>query len=87
MQIANIMEEQNRLNEAFHYVQVASETYTQIYGISSENTIIANWLKLQIMYAQNNKNSGESVVDLAEGLYNSLVLRKKNQREKFYNQN
>lgn len=39
------------------------------------------------MYAQNNKNNGDSVVDLAEALYNSLVLRKKNQREKFYNQN
>ena len=46
MQIVNIMEEQNRLNEAYNYVCIASETYSQVYGDSSDNTIIAQWLKL-----------------------------------------
>lgn len=46
MQVANIMEEQNRLNDAKKYVDVAVETYSNVYGINSDNTIIATWLKL-----------------------------------------
>jgi len=46
MQVANIMEEQNRLNDAYTYIQVACETYREVYGDSADNTIIASWLKL-----------------------------------------
>lgn len=46
MQVANIMEEQNRLNDAFHYVNVAVDTYREVYSESSDNTILATWLKL-----------------------------------------
>lgn len=41
IQIANILEEQNRLKEAFFYSQVAYEKYKNVYGENSENTIIA----------------------------------------------
>ena len=50
MQVANILEEQNRLVEAYDYVQIAYEKYEKVYGDSSDNTIIALWLKLQIAY-------------------------------------
>jgi|TARA_B110000285_G_scaffold201057_1_gene235393 hypothetical protein len=46
MQIANILEEQNRLNEAYKYVEISSETYHEVYGAASDNTIIAQWIKL-----------------------------------------
>lgn len=46
IQIANILEEQNRLKEAFFYSKVAYEKYKYVYGENSENTIIALWLML-----------------------------------------
>ena len=52
MQVANIMEEQNRLNDAKHYVQIACETYKEQYGSGSDISIIASWLNLQIHYTQ-----------------------------------
>ena len=52
MQVANIMEEQNRLNDAKHYVQIACETYKEQYGAGSDISIIASWLNLQIHYTQ-----------------------------------
>ena len=73
MQVVNIMEEQNRLNEAYKYVSIASETYSVVYGNSSDNTIIALWLKLQIAYSQSKPKS--QVVDMADQLFNSLVQR------------
>jgi hypothetical protein len=36
----------NRLNEAMKYINVACETYREVYGDSADNTIIAQWLKL-----------------------------------------
>ena len=41
MQIATILEEQGKLNDAYKYVQIASETYRQIHGDESEHTIFA----------------------------------------------
>ena len=67
------MEEQNRLNEAYKYVSIASETYSVVYGDASDNTIIAQWLKLQIAYSQSKPKS--QVVDMADQLFNSLVQR------------
>ena len=52
MQVENIMEEQNRLNDAKAYVEIAYKKYREVYGDSSDNTIIAQWLKLQIAYSQ-----------------------------------
>lgn len=51
MQVANIMEEQNRLNDAKYYVEIAYNKYKQVYKESSDNTIIAQWLMLQIVYS------------------------------------
>jgi len=61
MQVANIMEEQNRLNDARHYVEIAYAKYKEVYGPSSDNTIIAQWLMLQIDYSQS-KQEDDSVV-------------------------
>lgn len=41
LQIANILEEQNRINEASSYVQEALEIYRAVYGEASDNAIIA----------------------------------------------
>lgn len=38
------------MNEAYKYVKIASETYNREYGQASDNTIIADWLMLQIAY-------------------------------------
>ena len=80
MQIANILEEQNRLNEAYKYVEISSETYTEVYGAASDNTIIAQWIKLQIAYSQ-----GDHTVDvasMADNLYQALVQRERNNMAK-----
>ena len=61
MQVANIMEEQNRLNDARHYVEIAYAKYKEVYSDSSDNTIIAQWLMLQIDYSQS-KQEDDSVV-------------------------
>jgi len=74
MQVANIMEEQNRLNEAYTYIQVACDTYRDVYGDSSDNTIIASWIKLQIAYTQSTQKNS-SVVDMADNLFKALVKR------------
>lgn len=83
MQVANIMEEQNRLNDAYQYVNFAVEAYTEQYGESSDNTIIASWLKLQIAYTQSNQKDN-IVVELANQLQTALMLRDQNFREKYY---
>lgn len=44
MQIATILEEQGKLNDAFGYAHTASETYRQIHGDESEQTIFAQFL-------------------------------------------
>jgi Zn-dependent metalloprotease len=72
MQVANIMEEQNRLNDAYTYVQVACDTYREVYGDSSDNSIIALWLRLQIAYTQSTQKNA-SVVDMADNLFKALV--------------
>jgi hypothetical protein len=54
MQVANIMEEQNRMQEAYDFVSIARDKYKDIYGDASDNTIIAQWLKLQIAYTNSN---------------------------------
>ena len=41
MQIANIMEENGHLREAYKYVKIACKTYMTIYGDQRDNTIIA----------------------------------------------
>jgi len=46
MQVANIMEEQNRLNDAKKYIEIACKTYLEVYGNGCDNTIIASWLNL-----------------------------------------
>eukprot|EP00349_Pseudokeronopsis_sp_Brazil_P010696 CAMPEP_0202979610 /NCGR_PEP_ID=MMETSP1396-20130829/85709_1 /ASSEMBLY_ACC=CAM_ASM_000872 /TAXON_ID= /ORGANISM="Pseudokeronopsis sp., Strain Brazil" /LENGTH=54 /DNA_ID=CAMNT_0049719103 /DNA_START=272 /DNA_END=436 /DNA_ORIENTATION=- len=51
MQIATIMEEQGRLNEAYKYVHIAAESYEQFYGEEAEITIIALWLQISVAYA------------------------------------
>ena len=50
MQIAGIMEETGRQREAYKYVKIACKTYQAVYGNHRDNTIIAQWLKLQIEY-------------------------------------
>lgn len=74
MQVANILEDQNRLNEAYSYIQVACDTYREVYGDSSDNTIIAQWLKLQIAYTQSNQKNS-NVEEMADNLFKSLVQR------------
>lgn len=94
MQVANIMEEQNRLNEAYGYIQIACQTYSEVYGDSCDNTIIAQWLKLQIAYTQSNgKNSASfppalsnPVIDSADNLFKSLKQREDDFIEKYYKQ-
>ena len=46
MQVANILETQNRLPEAYEYIQIAVQTYSEHYGDSNDTTIISKWLKL-----------------------------------------
>ena len=50
LNIAEIMEEQGRMKEAFHYVTIAYDKYRKIYGSSSDSTILAHWLLLQLDY-------------------------------------
>lgn len=83
MQVANIMEEQNRLNDAYMYVQVANDTYREVYGAQSDNTIIALWLKLQIAYTQSTQKNN-TVVDMADSLFAALVQRDTDFIEKYY---
>lgn len=52
MQVANIMEEQNRMNDAKTYAQIAYKKYVEVYSDSGDNTIFALWLMLQIAYSQ-----------------------------------
>ena len=52
IQVAAIMEEQNRLAEAQYYVAIAMDKYKQVHGEESELTIGAQWLMLQITYSQ-----------------------------------
>lgn len=52
MQIATILEEQQgKLNDAFSYVQIATNAFRDIYGDESEHTIFAQFLALSISYA------------------------------------
>lgn len=52
MQIATILEEQQgKLNDAFTYVQIATNAFRDIYGDESEHTIFAQFLALGISYA------------------------------------
>ena len=53
MQVAIIMNEQNRLEEAYQYVEIAHTSYKEFYGEdgeSQDNSIISLWLKLEIAY-------------------------------------
>mmetsp|Transcript_4475 Transcript_4475/g.6678 ORF Transcript_4475/g.6678 Transcript_4475/m.6678 type:complete len:129 (-) Transcript_4475:611-997(-) len=83
MQVANILEEQSRLNEAYKFVKIASQTYTEEYGSSSDNTIIAVWLQLQIAYTQ---NTGNAVIEMADSLFHALAERDKQLIDKFHGQ-
>lgn len=74
MQVANILEEQNRLLDAYQYVSYAVDAYTQQYGESSDNTVIASWLKLQISYTQSNQMD-DFVIEIANQLQTALMMR------------
>ena len=69
--MANILEQQNRLKEAYEYIQIASLTYSDIYGDSNDTTIISKWLRLQVAYTQGDGRSN-FVIDLADNLFKSL---------------
>mmetsp|Transcript_39107 Transcript_39107/g.37437 ORF Transcript_39107/g.37437 Transcript_39107/m.37437 type:complete len:168 (-) Transcript_39107:694-1197(-) len=71
MQIATIMEEQGRLNDALKYVQIAAEAYEQFYGEEAEITIISLWLEISVAYALKHQN----VVNLCKKLFGCLVKR------------
>lgn len=76
MQVANIMEEQNRLQEALQFVTTAKNKYFDVYGSASDNSILAQWLKLQIEYSVSN-GVNSTVVDNADLLLKSLIERDK----------
>jgi hypothetical protein len=82
MQVANLLEDENRLNEAYKYVKITSETYNREYGQSSDNTILADWLMLQISYSLNN-HSGNQVIEMADNLFKALVQRDANVGDRF----
>jgi hypothetical protein len=46
MKISNIMDESDIPKQAYKYVQTACETFIEIYGNRSDNTILAQSLKL-----------------------------------------
>ena len=69
LQIANILEEQNRLNEAQSYVQEALEIYRAVFGEASDNAIITHWFLLQLAYTQNRNNE---VLEMAHSLLQIL---------------
>ena len=71
MQIATILEEQGKLNDALGYAHTASETYRQIHGDESEQTIFAQFLQLSISYSLKHPE----VVELCKKLYLQLVKR------------
>lgn len=47
------MEEDNRLEEAFEYAQVASQTFQHVYAPDNPHVIDAMWQELSIAYAIN----------------------------------
>lgn len=79
MQVAIIMEDQNRLKDAYKYVEIAHTTYREVYGDAKDNTIISHWLKLQIAYNQSNRHKdnhkdkdNDKVLDMANDLFEAL---------------
>ena len=72
-QIANILEEQGKLHDAFRYADIASETFNQthVYGETSEKSVSALWLKLSISYALKRAD----VVGQCKRLFEALLKR------------
>ena len=71
------------MQEAYDFVSIARDKYKDIYGDASDNTIIAQWLKLQIAYTNSNgmvdsTTSTSAVVDSADTLFKSLCKRDEN---------
>ena len=84
IQVASLLEEQNRLGEAAKYVGIAYDKYLKVFQATGENTIIAQWLKLQIAYSRSNfakpnedatKQGDNSVLDQADKLQAALRER------------
>ena len=74
MQIATILEEQQgKLNDAFAYVQIATNAFRDIYGDESEHTIFAQFLALSISYALRH----DTVRKQCDQLFDQLVKRDK----------
>ena len=65
-------------------MSIARDKYREIYGEASDNTIIAQWLKLQIAYANSDGRAPFTddfrnfVVDSADTLFKSLCKRDEN---------
>ena len=71
MNIANLLEEQKRLSEAYEYAYAANATYKNVYNDDNPNTMKVNWQLLTICYALNKENTEQE----AEKLLHKLQQR------------
>jgi hypothetical protein len=51
LNIANLLEEQKRLKEAYTYATIAARTYKTVYNKENANSIKILWQQLTIAYA------------------------------------
>lgn len=73
MQIATILEEQGKLNDAYQYAKISSDTYRFLHGEESEHTIFAKFLLLSISYSLKKNET----LDECKHLYSYLLKRDK----------
>ena len=71
--MANILEEQGKLNDAYKYAEIASDTFVHptIYGDTNEKSISTLWLKLSISYSLKRAD----VLNQCKKLYEALIKR------------
>ena len=75
MKISNIMDESDIPKQAYKYVQTACDTFIEIYGNRSDNTILAQSLKLQIEYTLSTEHNTHVFMKSVELLFQSLKER------------
>ena len=64
IEIANLLEADNRMRAAFPYASIAAKTYSAIYSGDSCKIIEALWRKLSIAYAIESDETEELAADL-----------------------
>ena len=70
-ELANLMEDDRRLDEAREYADIASEVFVAAYSVVHFKSICAIWQQVTIMYALYDDNT----INLCKNLFQNLNMR------------